>query len=574
MRYNLSVVIPARNEMFLAQTVADLLKNKRGNTEILVGLDSQWSDPPLVDHPDVTIFYSPTPLGMRAMTNQLVRLSKAKYIMKIDAHCAVDEGFDVKMMSEMKDHYTMVPVMKNLHVFDWVCKACGDRRYQGKKPVKCNNKSCSNTTDFYRDIVWRAKNSPNSTAFRFDKTLHFQYWNDYKKKQIGDVVDTMSIQGSCFMLTREKYWELNICDEKHGKWGQQGVEVACKTWLSGGEVKCNKNTWYAHLFRTQGGDFGFPYPISGREQDKAREYSQNLFLNGKWDQAKYDLNWLLNKFHPVPDWHDVKTEKKQHINTDISNKTTYQKKQIVFYTDNQLNLKIAHAVQKKLKKVGLPIISVSLKPMNFGKNINLSLQRGYLTMAKQILAGLEASDAEIVFLCEHDVLYHPSHFDFIPSKTDVYYYNTNVWRLRLSDGHSLYCDDLKQLSGLCAYRETLIKHFKERIRRIENLITNNIIGHIEEGKIHEVDDKKFNKGIREMGFEPGTHGRPERVDDLKAESWKSEFPNIDIRHDGNLTPSRWNKEQFRNERYTRGWTEKHVSELPGWDFSNGLLASK
>ena len=65
-----------------------------------------------------------------------------------------------------------------------------------------------------------------------------------------------------------------------------------------------------------------------------------------------------------------------------------------------------------------------------------------------------------------------------------------------------------------------------------------------------------------MGFEPGTHGRDERIDDHESESWESEFPNIDIRHDQNLTPSRWSKDQFRNQRYTKGWQE--TEEIPGW----------
>jgi hypothetical protein len=140
------------------------------------------------------------------------------------------------------------------------------------------------------------------------------------------------------------------------------------------------------------------------------------------------------------------------------------------------------------------------------------------------------------------VLYHPSHFDFTPPKKDVYYYNTNVWRVRSSDGHALYCDGLQQLSGLCGYRETLIKHYQERVRRIET-----------EGY------------TTAMGFEPGTHGRPERIDDLKAESYVSTYPNVDIRHEQNLTPSRWNKDQFRNERYTQGWKEADTVSPWNWE---------
>jgi hypothetical protein len=97
------------------------------------------------------------------------------------------------------------------------------------------------------------------------------------------------------MLTRKRYWDLNICDEGHGSWGQQGTEVACKTWFSGGRLICNKNTWFAHMFRTQGGDFGFPYPLSGSEQAKAKDYSKKLFQGGAF-KGVHDLKWLRKKF--------------------------------------------------------------------------------------------------------------------------------------------------------------------------------------------------------------------------------------------------------------------------------------
>jgi hypothetical protein len=91
-------------------------------------------------------------------------------------------------------------------------------------------------------------------------------------------------------------------DEATGSWGQMGVEVSCKTWLSGGRQVVNKNTWFSHMFRTQGSDFGFPYPLSGRDVDYARKYSQDMWRNNKWDKQVRDLSWLIDKFAPVPDW--------------------------------------------------------------------------------------------------------------------------------------------------------------------------------------------------------------------------------------------------------------------------------
>ncbi|MGD9276373.1 MAG: glycosyltransferase [Candidatus Pacearchaeota archaeon] len=527
--YDLSIIIPARNEMFLGLTVENLLKNIRGNTEIIVILDGYDTKiPEIPKAPNITLIGHTTSVGQRATCNEAARLSQAKYLMKVDAHCSFDEGIDVKMIKEMHDDWTMIPIMYNLHAFDWVCQKCGHRLYQGPTPPKCEK--CGG--EMKREILWKEKRNPESTAYRFDNTLHFQYWGAYKKraeykKQLKEtgVTETMSIQGSCFMCTRDKWFELDICDEKHGSWGQQGTEVSCKTWLSGGKVKVNHKTWYAHMFRTQGGDFGFPYPNPGIMS--ARRYSRDLFINGKWDKAKYPLSWLIDRFKPVPDW-------------DVT-------KGIVYYTDNELDEGIMKMCQKQLKESvnGSKIICVSLKKTPFGDHIIMNLERGYLTMFKQILKGLKTLDTDIVFLCEHDVLYHKSHFDFVPPKKDTFYYNENVWFLRWSDGHALHYD-AKQLSGLCAYRDILIKHFEERVALVEK-----------EG---------FS---RRMGFEPMTHGRIKWQNMYKCEGFKSEFPNIDIKHGGNLIRARWKKKEFRNQKFTKGWTESDV--IPGWGKAKELI---
>lgn len=519
--YDLSILIPARNEMFLARTVQDLLENIEGNTEIIVALDGQWSDPVLPQDPRVTVLFFPESIGQRAATNQAARISKAKYVMKVDAHCAFDKGFDVKMMDafkELGDDVTMVPIMKNLHAFNWVCD-CGVTEYQGATHPcpKCGS-------EMKREIVWKPRRGVESMFYRFDNTLHFQYWNEYKhrKEAQTDLAETLSIQGSCFMLTRDKYWELDICDEKHGSWGQQGVEVACKTWLSGGRVITNKRTWYAHMFRTQGGDFGFPYPNPGIS--KAREYSRDLWFNNKWPKAKHNLQWLIDKFAPVPDWHTPS-------------------KAILYYTCNTHDPKLDEMCRDQLKKAAkdIPIYTVSLnKELPFGTmNITLRGERSPEMMHKQIEEGLKHIDADIVYLCESDVMYHPSHFEFTPWDKDTFYYNTNVWRVRSTDGFAYRTDKLQQVSGMVVYTETLKTHFKERMEMIKN-----------EG---------FS---RRMGYEPFTHGRVKWPTQFKASSFESTHPNADIRHDKNITSSRWHPSQFRDQRHTKGWIETY--DIPYW----------
>lgn len=569
--YDLSVLIPSRNEMFVAKTVENILANIRGNTEIIVALDGAWANPGIPDDPRLTIIYFPDSVGQRAATNQACRLSKAKYVMKIDAHSVVSEGFDlelIKTAEELKEDLIQIPVLYNLHAFDWVCigpnprsgrqyvenegikvNGCGHTIYQGPTPDRCPN--CGGNME--RLLIFKPRLSRKSEFYRFDTTLHFQYHGDRKKhpEAQGQIVETMSAQGSCFFLSRKDYLELNICDEEHGSWGQQGTEVACKAWLSGRRLVTNRNCWYSHMFRTQGGDFGFPYALSGSDVDKARRHSRNLWLNNKFEKQIYPLSWLIEKFKPLPDWHEdsgkevlelVQREgeefkkKVQVLSSSEKVINLEPTKAILFYTDNQLNLKIAHVVQKRLRSIGLPITSVSLKPMpNFGNNIFLPLQRGYFTMFKQILAGLEALQGDIVFMCEHDVLYHPSHFDFIPPRQDKFYYNQNFWKIR-KDGFAVHWD-ANQVSGLCAYRELLIDYYRNRIK--------------------EIEEQGFNRS-----YEPGG-----RNTDL-TEAWFSEYPNIDIRHDGTLTKDKWSPNDFRDKSTCVNWQESTVDNIPGWKHYN------
>lgn len=539
----LSVLIPARNEEFLGRTIQDVLEHSKANTEVIVILDGYLPNPPLNPDSRLTIIYNPKSVGQRGATNQAAKLAKGKYVMKLDAHVALDDGFDVKMLEayqKLDDNVTMIPSMRNLHCFDWVCSD-GHRRYQGQSGP-CE--TCGKPTT--KDIVWIPKKSPVTFTFRFDKTMHFQYYGELAKRPENikgalcndgtydtNLRETLSIQGSCFMLTKEKYFELDICSEEFHSWGQQGVEVACKTWLSGGRVISNLNTWYAHMFRTKGGDFGFPYPNPQNKVNENRELSRQLFQKDRWPKATRKFQWLLDKFNP-PDWGITKG--------------------MIYYTDNQLNEKIAKPVRDALLKISndkkINIVSASLRKMDFGvKNVRFpSLKRGYLAMYKQILGALENSKEDIVFFTEHDVLYHPSHFDFEPKDKGTFYYNQNVWYLR-QDGHALHYD-VNQLSGLCIWRETALIHYRERFKLIEE-------------KYNELPESEFNSWIRFMGHEPFTHNRIQWKNQFKYEAWKSEYPNIDIRFGGNATGMRWKKEQYRNQQLLINWIESE-HEISGW----------
>ncbi len=296
----LSILIPARNEIFLKRTIDDILAKIRGETEIIVVLDGAWPEPALPQHPRLKVVYLPQSIGQRAATNLACRISTAKYVMKVDAHCSFDEGFDVKMCEAMQPGYTMVPRMYNLHAFDWECPQ-GHVRYQSPSGP-CKEARCGLPTE--RKIRWIAKRSPETDAMLFDSDLKFGYWMRYKKQQKDQIADTMSLLGAAWLVERSRYWELDISSEKFHGWGQQGTEIACKTWMSGGRLVVNKNTWFAHMFRTQGGDFGFPYPQQQSLIDENREISKRLFMQNKWDGTKLPFTFILEKFWPIPGWTD------------------------------------------------------------------------------------------------------------------------------------------------------------------------------------------------------------------------------------------------------------------------------
>lgn len=217
------------------------------------------------------------------------------------------------------------------------------------------------------------------------------------------------------------------------------------------------------------------------------------------------------------------------------------KKEIIFYTDPSLRNKQLRAWTKEtLKASGLPIVTVSLrKPVDLGRNMIVHGYRSHTTLYTQILLGLLVSDADYVFFCEHDCLYHPSHFDFTPPTDDRYYYNNNVYKYRLAD-RKVVGYDCNWLSQLCANRKLLIDHYTNRFRMIAS-------------------------GKRAYGYEPGT-GQSRKIEKTGFERWESKYPNIDVRHGHNWTGvKRMDPSEFRDKSTCQNFREIKVEDLKGWD---------
>lgn len=222
-------------------------------------------------------------------------------------------------------------------------------------------------------------------------------------------------------------------------------------------------------------------------------------------------------------------------------------KSIIFYTDSELTEEIARPVREKLEEVGLPIVSVSLKPLDLGKNVVYPGKRGYVTMMYQIVTALENARTKYVFFCEHDVFYNKSHFDFTPPRDDIFYYNENVVRWEWKSDTVIRHDRMLPLSAMCCNRELALKFYLYRLE-----------------KMKEVGFDEFqnsqSKWIRKWGFEPGTKKkRRGGLTDDDFDTWHSEHPIVDIRHPGSFSPAKVSLDSFKHK--PTGWEEIKIKDL-------------
>lgn len=278
----LSIIIPSRQPQFLQQTINDLLKNAEGEIEIIVVLDGYWPDTPLEDNSRVRIVHRGKHYGMREGINTGVALSKGEFIMKIDEHCMVDKGFDVKLVADCQEDWLVVPRRKRLDAEKWEILIDG-------RP----------------DIDYMKIDYPFAIPFDSTQGLHGSEWKQPAKADIL-IDDLMSSQGSCWFMPR-KLWDRVIGrmdSEKYGTFTMEAQELMNKVWLSGGRCVVNKKTWYAHYHKGKNGKgYNFnnkQYEEFMADKEKGRQYAIDYWLTTK--DFKYDFAWLVQKFWPIPGW--------------------------------------------------------------------------------------------------------------------------------------------------------------------------------------------------------------------------------------------------------------------------------
>ena len=280
-----SVIIPARNEIFLRKTILDLLAKARGPIEVIAILDGY--QPPqneIVNDPRVVYLHFGESVGMRNGINNASKIAKGEYLMKSDAHCMFDEGFDVKLKADIPhyknddndDNWIVIPRRLRLDAENWCLQEVG------KPPID-----------------YEYLSSPSDAGVKGNK------WDQRTRERADIMIDeTMSFQGSCWFMTKNHYVNRlgYMRTEGYGNFVREAQEIGLKTFLTGGRVYTNKNTWYAHLHK--GKTYGRMYFLNARELDAGNKYCDDFWFGNKLEGAKYDMAWLIERFggDKVPTW--------------------------------------------------------------------------------------------------------------------------------------------------------------------------------------------------------------------------------------------------------------------------------
>ncbi len=171
---------------------------------------------------------------------------------------------------------------------------------------------------------------------------------------------------------------------------------------------------------------------------------------------------------------------------------------LLLATANQINEETAKKIRNYVLEVTenkYPVISVSQKPIDFGKNICVGeIGVNKYNEYKQILVGLNEVKTKYVAVIDDDTLYTPEHFLNRPAD-DTFIYETNYWFAQEELDYFWRVDDVGKRGGMwgCIANTGTLK--KNLTKRFEAYPVNPFIS--EKGEVLR------HTGI--MWGEPGVH---------------------------------------------------------------------
>lgn len=271
---SLSVIIPSKNERFLQKTILDVLAKSKGDIEVIPVLDGY--EPPkeeIVIDPRVHYLRLPATSYMkkRHAVNTAVAQSEGKYIMTIDAHVLLGQGFDRIMKEDHESGCVQTLRRERLDPENWCVIE------DGRPPVD------------YEYIMWPGK-------FNYQE-LHGFKWDERTLERKDILKDSIcEFQGSLWFLEKDFFKEMGFMDfEKFGGFVGEPEELVLSAWKNGGRAFVNKRTYYAHWHK---GSAGRGYYRSKHETDDDYKNGYNYWVH----ENKDFFISFIEKFMPLPGW--------------------------------------------------------------------------------------------------------------------------------------------------------------------------------------------------------------------------------------------------------------------------------
>lgn len=157
---------------------------------------------------------------------------------------------------------------------------------------------------------------------------------------------------------------------------------------------------------------------------------------------------------------------------------------VIYLTVNELPEEWLNYQQKVLlESIGdFPLISISRKPMDFGKNVLQTEPKSLSNIYWQLLRGAKMAETDYIAVAEDDTLYNREHFLFRPEK-DTFAYNMSHWSI-FTWGEPIYSwRNRRGNYALIAPRELAVEALEERFAKFPNGTPDNITGEMGRGMV-------------------------------------------------------------------------------------------
>lgn len=203
---------------------------------------------------------------------------------------------------------------------------------------------------------------------------------------------------------------------------------------------------------------------------------------------------------------------------------------VIYLTANQIPESFAEYQRKiLLEAIGdYPLISISRKPIDFGKNLIDAGEICASNVYRIMLRGAKEASTEYVAIAEDDTLYPKEHFDLFRPDKDTFAYNQNRFAL-FSWGTPTYSwRNRKTNATLIAPRKLLIEALEERFAKYSQNIPDEFCGELGRERVEKNLRVTLRKSVEffsdisviqinhEMGIDGTARRHTKRLGSIKA----------------------------------------------------------